>query len=167
VTNFQQPCFEKRGAFCFFKGAMIEHERLREQLQPFEGMWLMTKPSGAIACAKSFGANLLVPYSFGNEGKLSGHYYDFRIVGQTLFGRFEPFDSTQGGFIFLGVGQNQTLKGGRWLNDQVPESVKRDVLKLTEFLPEMEPVVWLRMPQAETPGWAERYFREDWPNKPF
>ncbi|HEU5124432.1 MAG TPA: hypothetical protein VFW05_10250 [Verrucomicrobiae bacterium] len=127
---------------------------------------MITKPSGAIACAKFTSKNLLLPYSFGNEGKLSGHYYDLRIDGKKLIGRFEQFDSAGSGVFFLEVGPNQTLVGGRWIKDRVPENVECDLSKLTDSLPGMESVVWLRMPRAETPDWAQKYFDEEWPNKP-
>jgi len=130
-------------------------------------MWLMTRPAGAIACARFTGKHLLLPYTFGNETKLSGHYYDLRINGKKLVGRFEQFDSIVGGVFFLEVGPDQTLIGGRWLNNQVPESVKGDLSKLTDSLNGMESAVWLHMPRSETPVWAKKYFDEDWPNKPF
>jgi len=109
--------------------------------------------------------NLLIPYSLDGEKKLTGHYYDCRVVGKTLFCRFEQFDSAVGGLLFLNPAPNETLKGGRWLNNKAPDIAKQDISALSESLPGMRPVVWVRM-KKETPRWAEKYFAEDWPNKP-
>jgi len=128
-------------------------------------MWLATKPSGAVVCAKMINGELLIPYSFSEEEKLVGHYYGCRVAGKTLFCRFEHFDSAVAGVLFLTVGPNETLKGGRWMNNQVPEVVQEDIFRLSDSLPGMQPVVWIRILKKETPGWAEKYFREDWPNK--
>src|SRR5437016_3067010 len=135
------------------------------KLQLFEGMWLATKPSGAVACAKVVGGRLLIPYSFGGEGKLTGHYYDCRVVGDSLLCRFEHFDSANSGVLLLNVGPNETLKGGRWTIDQIPETVRRDISLLSESVQGMQAVIWVRMLKSEIPEWASRYFREDWPNK--
>jgi hypothetical protein len=134
--------------------------------QPFEGMWLATRPAGAVACAKVVNRESLIPYSFGGEGKLTGHYYNCRVAGTTLVSRFEQFDSAVSGVLLLAIAPNETLKGGRWLDEQVPEVVREDIFCLSESLPGMLSTVWIRMSGVETPEWAERYFREPWPNKP-
>jgi len=136
-----------------------------QNLKPFEGMWLLTKPSGAVACAKVVNGQLLIPVSFGGNGKLTGHFYNCQIIEQTLFCRFEQFDSAISGVSLLTVGTNDKLTGGRWMNDQIPEDVRRDISSLSESLPGMQPVVWVRILNADTPLWAEKYFSEDWPNK--
>jgi hypothetical protein len=132
--------------------------------KPFEGMWLSTRPSGAIACAKIIDGVLLIPYSL-SEARLAGHHYDCRVVEETLFGRFEQFDSAVSGVWHLKIGANQTLSGGRWMTKDISEAVRRDITSLSDSLPGMQPTVWIRMPNAEIPEWAENYFREDWPNK--
>ena len=134
--------------------------------QPFEGIWLATVPSGAVACAKVINGKLQIPYASSGEGKLTGHYYDCRVIGETLFGRFEQFGSAGAGVLFLTVAPNETLKGGRWMDQQVPEAVRQDASRLSESLPGMQPTVWVRMLNKPTPGWAEKYFRDEWPNKP-
>jgi hypothetical protein len=135
------------------------------KLRPFEGMWLATKPSGAVVCVKAIDGRMLIPYSFSEEKKLAGHCYGCRVIGKTLFCRFEHFDSAVAGVLFLTVGPNETLKGGRWMNKYISKAVQRDISCLSESLPNMQPVVWIRMLRKETPHWAEKYFLEDWPNK--
>jgi hypothetical protein len=142
-----------------------ERKTSKTRLKSFEGMWLMTRPSGAIACAQFVNGKLLIPYSFGDQGKLTGHYYDCRVVGETLLSRFEQFDSAVSGVLFLNPGANETLKGGRWSGNKVPQTILKGVAGLFELFSAMEPTVWVWMQQKERPEWAERYFREDWPNK--
>jgi hypothetical protein len=78
----------------------------------FEGMWLVSKPTGAVACAKTINGKLLIPQSFSEEKKLAGHYYDCQVIEKTLFCRFEHFDSAVAGVLFLTAAPNETLKGG-------------------------------------------------------
>lgn len=133
------------------------------KLKLFEGMWL-TSPSGGIACAKAINGELLVPYSHSEDKKLAGHYFDCRVVGGTLFGRFERFGSGESGVLFLAVGENFTLKGGWWTDDNLSEIIQRDITKATAALPGMVQTVWVLMPKAKTPPWATQYFLE-WPSK--
>lgn len=136
-----------------------------EKFRPFEGMWLATKPSGALICAKIINNTLLMPYSFGGEGKLTGHYFGCRVVEKTVFCHFEHFDRASSGVLFLAMAPNETLKGGCWMGSQVPEAVKNNISQLSGSLPGMQPVVWVRIRESKIPEWAEKYFREDWPNK--
>jgi hypothetical protein len=145
---------------------VIDSERATDSIfRPFEGLWLLSKPSGAIACAKIINGKLLVPYSYSGEEKLSGHYYDCRVCGATLFCRFEQFDSAVAGVLLLTVGPQQTLKGGRWMDNQIPDAIRMNICALSESLAGMQPTVWIRVMNKQTPHWAERYFHEDWPNK--
>lgn len=139
---------------------MIDPARTNDDLfRRFEGFWVATKPSGAVAYAKVVKEKLLIPYSYGEE-KLSGHYYDCRIIESTLFCRFEQFDSALAGVIFLEWISSETLKGGRWLNDKAPDVVREDIVWLSESVPGMQQVVWVRM-NKKIPQWAEKYFADD------
>jgi hypothetical protein len=146
---------------------MIDSEKPADAnlFRPFEGLWITTKSPGDLACAKTADGKLLIPYSRDGSVKPIGHYYDCKIIGTTLYGRFEHFDSALAGIIFLKIGPNETLIGGRWANNQIPEAVRQDISKCSESLPGMRPVVWVRILNKEIPDWAEKYFREEWPNK--
>jgi hypothetical protein len=134
--------------------------------RPFEGMWLATHPSGAITCARLVKDRLLIPYSFGNPEKLTGHYFDCRVIGETLYCRFEHFDSALAGVMFLTIGSDDKLEGGRWTTDQISEADQKDHARWSAALPGLKPVVWIRILNKPTPAWAEKYFAEEWPNKP-
>ena len=135
------------------------------KLHPFAGMWLATHPSGAVACAKVINGELLIPCAFGGEGKLTGHYYNCRVIGETLFSRFEQSDSASNGFRLRNVAPNETLKGGRWMGQQVTEAIRQDISGLSGSLPGMQHPVWGRILSQEPPDWAKKYFLEDWPKK--
>lgn len=136
---------------------------IEPDLKPFEGMWLMS-PSGGIGCAKAINGELFVPYSHSDDKKLAGHYFDCRVVGKTLFAKFERFVSGESGVLFLAVGENFTLKGGWWINDNLPSIIRRDITKVTVSLPGMVQTVWVLMQKAKTPSWATQYFLE-WPGR--
>lgn len=133
--------------------------------QPFEGMWLASHPAGAITCARLVNGHLLIPYSFGNPEKLTGHYFDCRVNGKGLYSRFEHFDSAQAGVMFLTIGPNHTLQGGRWHNSQLSEADQQDCSRWSAALPGMKVLTWIRILNKPAPEWAEKYFTEDWPNK--
>jgi hypothetical protein len=135
------------------------------KFQPFEGMWLASLPSGAITCARLVDGRLMIPYSFGNPDKLTGHYFDCRVIDGTLYCRYEHFDSAQAGVMFLSIGADQTLQGGRWTTDKISEADRNDCSRWSASLPGMKPVTWIRIFNKPTPAWAEKYFQEDWPNK--
>jgi hypothetical protein len=125
----------------------------------------MTNPSGAAGCAKVISGEPLIPNTFGNEGKITGHYYASRLVDRTLCGWFEQFDTNISGAFLLTIGPNETLKGRRWMINEVPDGIRQDISHLSESLPGFQESVWIRVLKANRPEWAERYFREDWPRK--
>jgi hypothetical protein len=121
--------------------------------------------SGNRAYAKLVNGELLIPYSRSEESKLAGHYFNCRVVGNKLVCRFECFEPYKSGVLFLKLGPNHTLKGGWWLNKNIPKAVQDDVSKISEDLPEMVHCVWILMPKAKIPKWAGEYFAKDAPGK--
>jgi hypothetical protein len=135
-----------------------------ELLRLFEGAWV-SSPSGNRAYAKVVKEKLLIPYSRSEESKLAGHYFNCRIVGNKLVCRFERFEPYASGILFLKLGPNHTLKGGWWLNKNIPKAVQDDISQISENLPEMVHCVWILMPKAKVPPWAREYFAKDSPEK--
>lgn len=146
--------------------AMIDSDKKHSEdaFQPFVGMWLCTNPSGAIICAKVVDGKLLIACSYASKGKLTGHYFDCRVVDGRLYCRYENFDSALAGVSYLAVESDAKLKGGRWPNDQIPEAVQQDFSKWSETLPGMLPVSWVHILTFATPEWATKYFLEGRPN---
>jgi hypothetical protein len=134
------------------------------KFSPFEGMWLVAKPYLAETYAKVMDGRLLIPYS-SDERRLTGHYFDCRVINATLYCRFEHFDSARSGVTFLAVGSNGTLRGGRWTSDRLTETDLENPSRWSIELPGMQAAVWIRILNKKTPAWAEKYFHDDWPNK--
>jgi len=126
----------------------------------FEGAWI-SSPSGNRAYAKVVRGALLIPYSRSEESKLTGHYFNCRIAGNKLFCHFERFEPYASGILFLKLGPNHTLKGGWWLEKDIPKVVRDDISQISENLPGMVRCVWLLMPKATVPKWAKEYFAKD------
>lgn len=153
--------------FCFLLSLntpMKQDDDQSDLLRLFEGAWV-SSPSGSRAYAKVVKGELLIPYSRSEESKLDGHYFNCRVVGNKLvccFERFEPYTS---GVLFLKLGPNHTLKGGWWLNKNIPKAVQDDISQISENLPEMVRCVWILMPKAKVPKWAKEYFAKDAPGK--
>ena len=163
IHNVLRTVCQEESFACVRKMSSDVRRMFDSELKPFEGIWL-TSPSGEIACAKAINRELFVPYSHSEEKKLAGHYFDCRVVGGTLFGRFERFDTGESGAVLLAASENFTLKGGWWSDADLPEIARRDITALTVSLPRMVQTVWVLMPKAKTPPWATQYFLE-WPSK--
>ena len=127
--------------------------------KPFEGMWLAS-PSGIIACAKVINGKLLIPYTRSEERRLAGRFFDCQLVGQNLFARFERLPKRETGVLLLTVAENFTLKGGWWTEENLPGSAREDITRVKPTLPGMVSAVWVLMPKAKTPAWANHYFLE-------
>jgi len=143
---------------------MKQDDDQSELLRLFEGAWVLS-PSGNRAYAKVVKGQLLIPYSRSEESKLVGHYFNCRLFGNKLVCHFERFEPYTPGVAFLKLGSNHTLKGGWWLNKNIPEAIQNDISQISENLPKMIQFVWILMPKVKTPKWAREYFAKDSPTK--
>ena len=149
--------------FCFLLNLntfMKQEDDQSELLRLFKGAWVLS-PSGNRAYAKVVKGELLIPYSRSEESKLTGHYFNCRIVGNKLVCCFERFEPYLSGVAFLKLGPNRTLKGGWWLSKNIPKAIQDDISQISENLPEMVQFVWILMPKAKIPKWAREYFAKD------
>jgi hypothetical protein len=139
---------------------MEQDDNQADLLRLFEGAWLAS-PSARRCYAKVIKGKLLIPYSRNEENKLAGHHFNCQVVGNKLVCRFERFDPYAAGVLFLKLGPNRTLKGGWWLNENIPKAIQDDISQISDNLPEMVRSVWVLMPKAKTPAWAKEYFLKD------
>jgi hypothetical protein len=133
------------------------------ELRKFEGVWRIT-PSGSLACARIVNGQLLIPYSYGGDRGLAAHYYNCRVIGESLFARFQWFEEAITGHRISGVGfytlvGQDRLEGGWWGDAALPQAIRDDASRLSTSLPGMTNAVWVRT-DSKAPPWAEEYFRK-------
>jgi|GEM_PF-3492748 len=139
---------------------MEQGDNQNDLLKLFESAWL-SSPSANRCYAKVIEEKLLIAYSRSEANKLAGHYFNCRVVGNKLVCRFERFDPYAAGVLFLKLGPNRTLKGGWWLNKNIPKAIQDDISQISDDLPGMVRSVWVPMPKAKIPAWAKEYFLKD------
>jgi hypothetical protein len=134
-------------------------------LEFFEGVWTSV-PVGSTYYARIVDGELFMPYCYGGDTDLTGHYYNLRVVGETLIGRFEWFDGSGiSGYALNKVVSTDMLKGAWWYAEDIPEQILRealqDVSKITMTLPRKNEISFYRGPPGKKfPKWAEEYFRD-------
>jgi hypothetical protein len=151
----------RRFAEIVTKGEPTDGSSADPQVARFEGMWRSNR-TNSIYCARFLGGELRVAYCWDSDSHLTGHYYNCRLLGDTLFGRFEWFNRDVMGYVFLRVVDDDHLSGGWWYREDVPEDARiNDVVKLNRSLPGMYESEWTRIKERrEFPKWADEYFRK-------
>lgn len=131
------------------------------ELKLLEGVW-KAEQRHSIYCARLMeNGELLVPYSYGNSADLTGHYFNVRLIGDSLFARFAWLNSPEiSGYALLRVESINRLVGGWWYSEDVPEEMLRDLTRIDHSLPRMNKLVLNRTPLQDLPWWAEEYFKE-------
>jgi hypothetical protein len=136
----------------------------RLTLEFFEGAWI-SEPEGSTYYARVVDGELFMPYCYGGDASLTGHYYNLRVVGETLVGRFEWLKgSSISGYAMNKVVSDDLLTGAWWYAQDLPKEVLRealhDVSKITMTLPRKNEISFHRSPNPNRfPKWAEDYFR--------
>jgi hypothetical protein len=128
-------------------------------LEFFEGVW-KNRASGSTYYARVVDGELFMPYCYHDDVELTGHYYNLRVIGKTLFGRFEWLDGSKiSGYAFQRVESPNRLVGGWWYAEDVPEEVLTDVSRMNSSIPGMTKSI-LQRENKRFPAWAEEYFRK-------
>jgi len=130
------------------------------ELKFFEGIW-KNRETGSTYCARVVGGELYMPYCYHGDTELTGHYYNFRLIGNTLFGRFRWFYRPPSGYFYLRVESKDRLVGGWWSNEDIPNEIIIDISRLNASIPWMtESVLNKESKNRQFPSWAEEYFRQ-------
>ena len=103
---------------------------------------------------------LVVPYCYGGDDSLTGIYYDIRIRGKNIRGRFKWFsrilsNERLAGYADLSIASRTRLLGYWWMQDRVPNC------RFPDEVPDPasgEAISWERIHPYETPEWAVAYF---------
>jgi hypothetical protein len=128
-------------------------------LKFFEGIW-REEPTGILLYAKIVNNELLMPYMYGNAPLAPAHYYSCKLVGNTLFGRFEWLVGGISGYTYLKIKSDDDLVGGWRLSDDVPQEIKNNMELISETDPGMVPIKWKRIKEKQIePKWIREYFK--------
>ena len=116
------------------------------------GAW-RERLTGSRAYARLVGGNLAVVYCYEGNNELSGVYFDWRLQGEWIFGRYAWRKEPISGFSFLKAESDSLLVGSWWYDGDADQSVDLPPNPQSGWRAE-----WERVPDAPTPAWAEEGF---------
>lgn len=127
----------------------------------FQGTW-RNEDTESTYYARVVNDRLFVPYSYGGQCFwLTGHYYNCKAVGETLFARFEWFKSDISGYVYLNLESPDKLVGGWWYKDDLPRHVLADFSRINPRIPKMNSYVLAKVgDHSRFPDWVETYFEK-------
>lgn len=138
---------------------VLNREKHNVDLGFFEGVW-KNEATESVYYARVVNGELLIPYCYGNRSTITGHYHHCRLIGETLFGRFEWFNSPISGYAFLKVESRNRLVGGWWYKEDLPHEVLSGALTVNENIPGMVRYTFKRSTRSKKPPtWALEYFK--------
>lgn len=129
-------------------------------LEFFEGIWHLGS-SNSIYYAKIINNELLIPYLYNEDIEMPAHYYNCKLIGDTLFARFAWFSRDISGYIFLKIESEDRLVGGWWYSEDVPQEIRNNIVLINETIPRMVPMHLERVKEKKTePKWIQEYFKK-------
>jgi hypothetical protein len=124
----------------------------------FEGVW-RDDVSGSLFCARLIDGELVMPYCWEGSYHLTGRFFDFNLIGTSIFARFEWLSSqVTSGYGTLKIESQNRLQGGWWNGCDVPADFKGDYTQIGTANPNMNKLQLTRMIGRAAPSWAEDYF---------
>ncbi len=139
---------------------LYNEDKNEYNLEFFEGVW-QEQPGTTLFYAKIINNELLIPYRYMNGPGGSAHYYKCKLIGNTLFGRFEWFSHAFSGYTFLKIESEDELVGGWWSSQDIPLDLRDNIALISEKTPGMVPIKWKRIKEKITePGWIREYFKK-------
>jgi hypothetical protein len=131
-----------------------------DDLSFLAGAWHAT-PTGSHLYAGVVHGQLRMPYCFAGDNQLTGHFYNFRRIGENIFARFEWFNNSYiSGYLQMKIEGPDLLVGGWWSSQEVPDEVANDITRVNRSMPGMNPWEIRRLPKKTFPKWADDYFRD-------
>jgi hypothetical protein len=97
---------------------------------------------------------LVAPYCYGGDDRLTSVYYGWKKVGDLWFARFCWFNRSLSGFAFLKHEAIDLLVGAWWYDDDVTE------VPNTPDLGSGTSIRWERIRDASCPAWASQFFED-------
>jgi hypothetical protein len=133
-------------------GAEVPQPTERE-LKSLVGHWYNTESASHIY-SRIVRGELVSPYCFRGNGKLTGVYFGWRRIGDYWFARYQWINSDISGFSFLKMESSEALTGAWWDAEDESEELNRP--------PKHNgvPANWTRQDDIPAPSWAEDFFQE-------
>jgi hypothetical protein len=120
---------------------------------PLEGAWI-DHESGTRLYAKMVRGDLVGPYCYGGNDKLTGVYFGWRKAGDYWFARYAWLSGQFVGFTFLKRESVDTLRGAYWISEQTSEDLTAPPAK------DGVPLYLRRAEDSQFPPWATKFFEE-------
>lgn len=108
---------------------------------------------GSGAYARMVGESLAVVYCYEGNNELSGVYYDWRLQGDWIFGRYAWRKEPITGFSFLKAESDSLLMGNWWYTGDADGNAELPPSHQNGWRAELE-----RLSDTPTPSWAEEGF---------
>jgi hypothetical protein len=118
-----------------------------------EGAWFNEESKSHIY-ARIVDRDLIAPYCYGGDEKLTGVYYGFRRTGEYWFARFAWVNREYFGFAFMKQQAVDLVVGTWWLEMSGEEPPNTPPEKSGE------PLTLRRIPARAFPGWADGFLRD-------
>jgi nucleoside 2-deoxyribosyltransferase len=125
---------------------------LRHDIKTFEGAWV-DRLSGTHLYARVIDGDLVVPYCFRGDDRLSSAFYGWKRVGEFWFARFRWFTTDLTGFVFLKDESSDLLTGGWWTSDD------SEMMDIPDFGSGISARLERRS-KTQFPDWALRFLEE-------
>ena len=120
------------------------------ELKPLAGHWFNTE-SGSNVYSRIVRGELVSPYCYGENDRLTGVYFGWRRTGEYWFARYRWIDSDLSGFSFLRMDNLETMSGAWWSSEQ--ELHGADTPPRSAGVP----ANWIKQAESPIPSWAEDF----------
>ncbi|WP_437755341.1 TIR domain-containing protein [Sorangium sp. So ce1389] len=125
-------------------------------LRSMAGVWYNAE-TNTTYCLKIRLGELRGVYCYLGDPEAISEYYDLRLVGDVLLGRFRWLKRPEiAGYLYLKIESRSRLSGGWCIESHAPPE---GMEALPQHLDRLVPAVWTRLePAPAFPEWANRYF---------
>lgn len=122
-------------------------------LAQLEGDWI-NHETGSHTYARLIGGELVAPYCYSGNDRLTGVYFAWRRLGDYWFARYKWLGVDLSGFTFLRLEAPDRMYGAWWSSEEADSR--------TETPPNRSgvPATWLRQITRGTPPWAEQFIAD-------
>ena len=127
----------------------------------FKGVW-EDESDGSILYAQVIDNELFMPYLYENDPDCPAHYFNCKLIGNTLFARFEWAEERDiSGYAFFNIESEDMLIGGWWYDRNVPQEIRNNIALISKTIPGMESMAWKRVKEKKIePKWIQEYFKK-------